>query len=132
MFITAEEVMRVTPYENVTNAHVQQAQFIIEAFTGRTESQIDSPKDKAMMARAVAFQAIYMMDNPDVTFNQVKATMISSGGQMTTFSDDYSPFIAPLAAKTCNHLSWKQSRSVKVGALNQRRGLNPLRRWATE
>lgn len=132
MFITPEEVMEVTPYTDVTLSDVRQAQYVVELYVGRTESEVDSPRDKAMLARATAAQAIYMKDNPDITFNQMKATTISQGGRMTTFVGDDSPFIAPLAVLACKKLSWKKSRSVRVGSMFQRRGWNPLEKWATD
>lgn len=131
MFTTPEEVMEVTPYENVTIEQVRQAQYVIETYVGRTESQIDSPKDLSILARATVAQTVYMRDNPDITFNQIKATTISQGGRMTTFVGDDSPFIAPLAVLACKSLSWKKSRSVTVGSIWQRTDRNPLERWAT-
>lgn len=132
MFITPEEVMDVTPYDNVTIDHVRQAQYVIETYVGRTEAEVDSPKDKSILARATAAQAVYMMENPEITFNQIRATTISQGGRMTTFVGDESPFIAPLAVLACKKLSWKKSRSVRVGAMWQRNTISPLERWATE
>lgn len=120
MFITPEEVMAQTPYTGITVEHVRQAQYVIEVFVGRTEAEVDGPRDKAILARATAAQAVYMKDNPDITFNQVSAAMLTSGGQVTQFRDNLSPFIAPLAVIACQKLSWKQSRSVRTGAWRQR------------
>lgn len=119
MFITPNEVMASTPYTDVTLEQVKQAQFVIELFVGRTESEVDGARDKALLARATAVQAVYMRDNPDITFNQINAAMVSAGGQMTQFRDNVSPFIAPLAVIACKKLSWKQSRSVSTGRWRQ-------------
>lgn len=120
MFTTPQEVMAATPYEGVTINQVKQAQFVIEMYVGRTESEVDGARDRAILARAVAAQTVYMMDNPDITFNQIKATTISQGGRMTVFGNgDDTPFIAPLAVIACKKLSWRQSRSVRVGAMRQ-------------
>lgn len=120
MFITPQEVMANFPYTGVNMAHVKQAQFVIEMYVGRVESEIDTARDKAILARATGAQAVYMMDNPDITFNQINAAMVSSGGQMTQFRDNVSPFIAPLAVLACKKLSWKGSRSVRTGQWHQR------------
>lgn len=133
MFITAEEVMEVTPYTDVTVDEVRQAQFIIELYVGRTESEVDSPRDKSLLARATAAQTVYMRDNPDLVFNQVRAQMISQGGQMTQFDrTSDAPFIAPLAEIACRQLSWKNSRSIKVGATWQGGGLSPREGWVRD
>lgn len=132
MFITPEQVMEVTPYTDVTFDEVRQAQWVIETYIGRTESEIDSPRDKATLARATAAQAVYMRDNPDITFNQIKASTISQGGRMTTFVGDDAPFIAPLAVLACKNLSWKKTRSVRVGSIWQGRGLDPRELWVRD
>lgn len=120
MFTTPQEVMAATPYTGITIEQVRQAQFVIEMYVGRTETEVDSARDKSILARAVAAQTVYMRDNPDITFNQIKATTISQGGRMTVFGNgDESPFIAPLAVLACKKLSWKQSRSVRTGRWRQ-------------
>lgn len=120
MYITADEVMEVTPYEDVTNTEVRMAQFVVEIYSGRVEGEVDGARDKALLARAVAAQTVYMRENPTITFEQIKASSIQSGGEMTTFNDEAAPFIAPLAIMACKHLSWKNSRSVHVGRIWQK------------
>lgn len=132
MFVTAQEVMDVTPYDNVTLDQVRQAQYVIELYVGHVESEIDSPRDRAMLARAVVAQTVYMRDNPDITFNQIKASTISQGGRMTTFVGDDAPFIAPLAVLACKGLSWKKTRSVSVGAMWQHQSISPRELWVRD
>jgi hypothetical protein len=114
MFVTPEEVMEVTPYEDVTMTEVRQAQFVIEIHVGRMESEVDNGRDKGLLARAVIAQVVYMRDNPEITFEQIGASYRGVGGDQVNFSPD-SPFIAPLAVMAGKHLSWKQSRSIKIG-----------------
>lgn len=122
MFTTPDEVMAQTPYKDVTLAQVRQAQYVIEMYVGRVEAQVDGAMDKAILSRATAAQTVYMMDNPDIVFNQIKASSINAGGQMTTFnSSDDAPFIAPLAVIACKKLSWRGSRSIKTGRWRQLR-----------
>lgn len=133
MFVTPQEVMAATPYKDVTIEQVRQAQFVIELYIGRTESDVTSARDKMLLSRATAAQTVYMRDNPDITFNQIKATSISQGGQMTVFSNDgESPFIAPLAVLACKGLSWKGSRSVRIGAIQQRSPVSPRELWVRD
>jgi hypothetical protein len=114
MYVMPVDVMNVTGYADVTTAQVLQAQFVIEIYTGRTEAEVDGSRDKDLLARATTAQCVYMRENPQVTFEQVAAASMSRGDGQTTFKDD-SPFIAPLAIMACKHLSWKNSRSIKIG-----------------
>lgn len=114
MYTTPDEVMDVTPYTDVTMTEARQAQFVIEIYSGRMESEVDGARDKGLLARAVIAQLVYMRDNPDVTFEQVAASYVSRGDGQTTFSQD-APFVAPLAIMACKHLSWKRSRSITIG-----------------
>lgn len=132
MYTTPEEVMNVTPYTDVTMAEVRQAQFIIEIFTGRVESEVDRGRDKSLLARATMAQCVYMRDNPDITFQQIKVSAISRGDGGESFRDDYSPFVAPLAAMACAGLSWLNSRSIRVGRATQLSGMSPRERWVRD
>lgn len=118
MYTTPDEVMKMTPYVDVTIEQILQAQFVIEIYVGRTESEVNAGRDKEMLSRAVMAQVVYMRENPEVTFEQVSATSISRGDGQTVFgADGVAPFIAPLAVLACRHLSWKQSRSVRIGRM---------------
>lgn len=121
MFTTPEAIMETTPYTEVTLNQVKQAQLVIELVIGRTESEIDGARDKTILARVTTAQTIYMRDNPDITFEQIKVGSLSRGDGATSFVDDYSPFVAPLAVLGIANLSWRKSRGIKVGRMNQRR-----------
>lgn len=117
MFIMPDEVMAVTPYTDVTLDEVKQAQFIIEIYVGRTESEVDGARDKAMIARAIAAQTVYMRQNKEIVWEQAAVTMINQGGQLVMFDkNSNAPFFSPIAMRACKGLSWFGSRSVSVGA----------------
>lgn len=122
MFATNDEVMRNTPYENVTNDEVRMAQFVIEMYVGRSESEVDYARDKGLLKRATIAQCVYMRDNTDITFEQIAASNIARGDGITTFKygDFTAPWIAPLAVMACKHLSWKGTRNIKTGRTMQR------------
>jgi hypothetical protein len=120
MYVMPEDVMAATGYTDVTTQQVLQAQFIIEIYSGRPESEVDNARDKEILARATAAQCVYMRDNTTVAFEQVAAKSMSRGDGQTTFAED-APFIAPLAVMACKHLSWKNSRSIKIGPFNWKR-----------
>lgn len=123
MFTTAQDVMDITPYTEVTNKEVQTAQFIIETYVGRTEADVTDARDKSILARAVVAQTVYMRQSPKIAFEQIAASTIQSGEGMTVFKagDWTAPFIAPLAVIGCRKLSWAGSRSVRIGRIFQRR-----------
>lgn len=117
MFVTAEEVMEVTPYSEITNEMVRQAQFIIETYIAREEVEVTDPQDIRKVRRAVIYQTVYMKDNPDITFNQISVSSVSRGDGLTVFraGDWAAPFIAPMALMSLTGLSWRRSRTVKIG-----------------
>lgn len=118
MYTTPEEVMDRTPYTDITMEQVRHAQLVIEAFTGRSESDIDDSRDLGILKRATIFQTVYMRETPDITFTQIKI----GAGEGVSFRDEYSPFIAPLAAMATGSLSWLNTRSVRMGKTFQRGG----------
>lgn len=123
MFVTPEEVMEVTPYVGITLENIKQAQFIIETFVGRSEAEITDPGDIRKIRRAVIYQTVYMRDNPNITFTQISVASVSRGDGLTVFrSGDFaSPYIAPMALMSLGALSWRRSRTIKVGRLNYER-----------
>lgn len=123
MYATINDVKRVTGYE-VSQETLNRAQTIIEVHTGRIESEVVSPKDKAMLGRATCFQAAYMRDNSEQIYEQVMVSTAGQNDSLVTYKagDTTAPWIAPLAVMACKRLSWLGSRSIKTGRVFQRRG----------
>lgn len=119
MLVSVEEAESITGYQLLVE-DVAWAQAIIEVYVGRTEPDIDNPRDLAMLARAVAYQAAYGKDHGLMIYEQIAVKQIVVGGASYVFKegDDASPYIAPLAVMACKRLSWTRSRSVKTGRLN--------------
>lgn len=120
MYATINDVKRATGYE-VTQDVLNRAQTIIEVWTGRVEQEITSPSDKAMLGRAVAFQAAYMRDNSEQIYEQVMVYQSGQNDSLVTYKpgDSSAPWIAPLAFMACKKLSWLRSRSVRTGKVYQ-------------
>lgn len=117
MYTTVDSVARQTGYV-VTPEVILQAQVIIESYTGRVEARVSDPNDKAILARATGFQAAYMEANPSLVYKQVAMKSTMQNDNSATFDTNLAaPFIAPLAAMAVRGLSWKRSRSVKVGSM---------------
>lgn len=118
MFTTVDQVEELTSYV-VTPGDIVRAQAIIESYINRMETDIVAPRDTALLARATAYQAAYMVDNKETVFQQVDVSSMGQFGQIITFrsGDMASPYIAPLAVHACRGLSWKRIRSVKTGSI---------------
>ncbi len=84
MFTTVQNTLKVTGYE-VDNALIGRAQGLIEAFVGRNESDVDNPRDIAILSLATSYQAAYMRDNADSIFEQIPVSMESVAGSTVTF-----------------------------------------------
>lgn len=123
MFCTQEDVKEMTGYE-VGPIDLIRAQTIIESYIGKIESDISNPRDRVILGRATAYQAAYMKDNAGKIYEQVALSQITQNGGIMTYKagDDAAPFIAPLAVLALKHLSWRKSRSVRVGPILKRRG----------
>lgn len=117
MFTTIEQVKELTAYD-VTQEQIIMAQALIETYVGRLEVQVLDPDDFALLTRATAYQAAYMVDNSETIFQQISVASIGQFGQMVTFkSDSPSPYISELAVYACRRLSWKRMRSVFTGSI---------------
>lgn len=116
MFTTATQVKTITG-KIVNAALIERAQYAIEAYIGKFESEITVAKDIEILKRAVAYQSAYMLNNEDIVFEQMNVSTTAQNDASTTFKqgDSTSPFIAPMAVMICNRLSFMRSRSIKTG-----------------
>jgi len=116
MFTTATEVKTITG-KIVDAALVSRAQYVIEAYIGKFESEVTDTKDEEILKRAVAYQSAYMLNNEDIVYEQMAVSTTGQNDAYTTFKqgDSTSPFIAPLAVMICNKLSFVRSRSIYTG-----------------
>jgi len=120
MLVSVEEAMSITNWwDNIIPEEIAQAQAIIEVYIGRGEADVDNPRDLTMLAKAVAFQTVYMKQHGNMIYEQVAVKNITVGGSSYTFreGDDVSPYIAPLARMACAKLSWTRSRTVNTGRM---------------
>lgn len=123
MFCTPEYAAKITGRNDleVTLDAVLVAQEIIEAYVGRVESEVENANDLALLAKATAYQAVYLAKNGDSVFEQVALASVGQNNSLTVFkSGDFTaPWIAPLAVISCRKLSWNQSRSVHTGPISK-------------
>mgnify|MGYP006267769481 CR=1 FL=1 len=118
MFTTITEVKTITG-KIVNTSLIERAQYVIESYIGKFESEITDINDLEVMKRAVAYQSAYMLNNEDIVFEQMSVSTTTQNDSSTTFkaNDSTSPFIAPMAVMACSKLSFIKSRSIKTGKI---------------
>ena len=98
MFATTTQVKTITG--KIVNAGlIERAQYAIEAYIGKFETEVTKTKDLEILKRAVAYQSAYMLNNEDIVFEQMAVSTTMQNDASTTFKpgDRVSPFIAPMA-----------------------------------
>ncbi len=129
MFATVEDVEKLTGYV-VTNNTIFRAQALMETYAGKIEEEVQNVNDRALMARAVAYQSAYMHANYDRVFEQIALTSVSQAdGGLTIDRERWAPYMAPLAIMSMRMLSWRTSRSIKTGSIL---GRSRIPRWETD
>lgn len=120
MFTNINEVKTITN-KNVKADLIARAQYVIEAYVGKLESEVTNTKDIEILKRAVAYQSAYMLNNEDIVFEQMAVSTTMQNDASTTFKsgDMASPFVAPMAVMICNKLSFMKSRSIVTGKIFQ-------------
>ena len=118
MFTTTQEVKDITG-KIVDSALVQRAQYAIEAYANKFESEISDAKDLEILKRATAYQSAYMLNNEDIVFEQMSVQTTGQSDSYTSFrsGDSSAPFIAPMAVMACQSLSFLKARSIYTGRI---------------
>lgn len=122
MYVTPDRAKRITGYE-LTLQDISIAQSIIETYTGRMEATVDDADDLELMAKATSYQAAYLKNDSNRVFEQAAVDSIVQDASAINFKPgDYtSPFVAPLAVMALRQLTWKKSRSIKIGRMEMHR-----------
>lgn len=128
MFTTVEQVKSLTGYD-VTLEQIAIAQGVLESFLGKTEVEIESAYDLAIMGRAASYQAAYMAHGTDKVFEQAAIKQIGQAdGVVTMDTNMAAPWIAPMAFIAMRKLTFRRSRSVATGPVFDRL---PVTSWET-
>lgn len=132
MFTTEQEISNRTGVF-VDTQRVMNAQMMVETFIGRVEEDVTDASDRAILATAVTFQAIYLGDNEDMAWEQIAAKQIGQNESVMTFDPTmFAPFMSPWAVKACSRLSWMRSRSISTGPVFSGQRTGWAERWVTE
>lgn len=101
----------------VTSAEIAQAQAIVELFADTTldasAAGLISTKNLRLLKMAVAYQAAWITEHPDVFTHVDVSTMLQDGLQFTRGHEN-AMLLAPFARRAINRLSWKRNRSIKI------------------
>lgn len=110
-------VLDVNTYTNstVSQEDIEQAQAIIELFSGTTEdADIVGTKNLRLLRMAVAYQAAWLTAHPDA-FTNIDITSMQQDGVNFTNAHDNAGILAPLAKRCLDRLSWRRApRSVRI------------------
>jgi hypothetical protein len=118
MFANTTDVKDITG-KNISNQVVTRAQYVIESYVGKLESEVTDERDTELLKRAVAYQAAYMESNEDIVYEQMSVSTTGQNDAYTTFkqNDNASPWIAPMSVMTCSKLSFMKARSIYTGKI---------------
>lgn len=101
----------------VTEAEVEQAQAIVELFCDTSEEASDagliSSKNLRFLKMAVAYQAAWITEHPDLFTHVDVSTMLQDGLQFVAGHEN-AFLLAPFARRSINRLSWKRNRSIRA------------------
>lgn len=99
----------------VTSAQLAQAQAMVEMFADVTEEANAniSTKNLRFLKMAVAYQAAWITEHPDLFTHVDVSTMLQDGLQFTRGHEN-AMLLAPMARRSINRLSWRRNRSIKV------------------
>lgn len=94
--------------EQVTEADLIRAQDIIELFSGTTYLATEniSPTNLRYLNRAVAYQAPWMLEHPDL-YTHMDSDSVSQDGASVTPGNENASLLAPLAMRYLRRLTWK-------------------------
>ncbi|MEV0220891.1 hypothetical protein [Streptomyces sp. NPDC050704] len=112
----------VTTYTGVTvtAAQVEQAQAIVEIFADTTEDASDagniSSKNLRLLKLAVAYQAAWITQHPDA-FTNIDITQVQQDGVVATMQHNNALVLAPMAKRCIDRLSWRRTRSLRIGRM---------------
>ncbi len=96
--------------QQVTEEDCLRAQDIIELFAGTTFLAYDniSPGNMRKLNRAVAYQAGWMVEHPDL-YTHTDADSVSSDGASVTKAHENADLLAPFARRWLARLTWRNA-----------------------
>jgi hypothetical protein len=104
--------------------NIEAAQAMIELFADVTEDSDDNitSKNARLLKMAVAYQAAWITDHPDVFTHIDISTMLQDGIQYSQRHEN-AGVLAPMARRAIDRLSWRRTRSIRIRKRNRRRSV---------
>ncbi len=108
---------------NVELEDLDAAQVMIEIFADVVYGQTDnlSAKNLRLLKMAVAYQAAWMTQHPDL-FTHTDIQSINQDGIFYVHQHENSYLLAPMARRCIKRLSWMRTRNIKIRPSNNRLG----------
>lgn len=113
---TTADVLSLTG-TTATQAQVDQANAVIEVIGGKVYTLANAhvgTRDTEWMRRACAYQAAWMLSQPDM-FARLDLSAVTQEGRAVGLKE-HALVLAPLAKKALGRVSWARSRSLHVRA----------------
>lgn len=100
---------------SVEQEDLDSAQFMIELFADVVYGQTEkiSTKNLRLLKMAVAYQAAWMTEHPDL-FTHTDIQSINQDGIFYVHQNENSYLLAPMARRCIKRLSWNRVRNIKV------------------
>ena len=95
--------------------NITAAQAMVEIFADVTEASNDniSAKNLRLLKMAVAYQAAWITEHPDLFTHMDFSTVLQDGLQFT-LSNENASVLAPMTRRAINRLSWRRNRSIRI------------------
>lgn len=101
----------------VQESDIDSAQALIEIFADVTEASSDagliSPKNLRLLKLAVAYQAAWATNQPDL-YTRSDVGLMTQDGISFTSPHANSAILAPMAKRALDRLSWKRNRNQRI------------------
>jgi hypothetical protein len=101
----------------VDQGDVDSAQAVVELFADVTEASSDagliSPKNLRLLKMAVAYQAAWATNQPDL-YTRSDVGLMTQDGISFTSPHANSAILAPMAKRAIDRLSWRRNRSQRI------------------
>ncbi len=121
-FCTVADVTSITGRGDVDPAAISVAWSVVESVTGRPLYELTgvlegdkivlTDRDQYWLQRAIAWQSVWVTDNPDV-FSAFDVTNTAQSGSSGTFNVD-GLVVAPMCRRALRWITWTKTRSVKI------------------
>lgn len=114
--VTPELVYELTRRE-VSEDEIAQAQAIVELEADLTEEAVTagnvSARNLRLLENAVSWQAVWLLDHSDA-LSAMDVSSASQDGVSGQFRGDWAQYLAPLAKRAIDKLTWK-TKPLRVG-----------------